>query len=156
MSHLFSILGWEHTMGENHARLLHQYGRADPGSYARGILLYARAQAAFNGLIEEAKSYLTEGIDLAEVEGLDLQIRSAVERRSEFTDFVANQVLTAAAGAKGGIIDLPKPEELFKALVEGLRTLWREHRDLQESRRKELRGQLDALKWRPFEELMDS
>ncbi len=153
MTHLFSVLGQEQSTGESYARFLHAHGRADPGIYAQGILLYAQAKAAFDGLIEETKGYLTEGIALDEVEGLNMKIDAAVKRRSEFTNYVTDTVVGDTPGTKFGLGDLLKPAELFTALIEGLQVLWDEYRAVQDTRRSELRQQLDELKWQPFDKL---
>ncbi len=153
MTNLFTVLGQEQSTGESYGRFLHAHGRADPGVYAQGILLYAQAKAAFDGLIEETKGYLTEGIALSEVEGLNVKIDAAVKRRSEFTDYVTDQVLGDTRGTRFGLGDLLKPAELFKALLDGLQVLWQEYRTVQDTRRTALRQQLDELKWRAFDEL---
>ena len=99
MTNLFSVLGQEQSTGESYARFLHEHGRANPDVYAQGILLYAQAKAAFDGLIEETKGYLTQDIALAEVEGLELRVQGAVNRRSEFTDYVTEKLVGDASGA---------------------------------------------------------
>ena len=141
-------------MGESYARFLHEHGRDKAGTYAQGILLYAQAKAAFDGIIEEAKGYLTEGVMLADVEGLEDRIQAAVNRRTEFTDYVTEKVVGEMTGTKFAIGDLLKPAELLKELVNGLRALWQEYRGVQDTRRKELWQQLDALKWRAFDNLI--
>lgn len=153
MTSFFNVLGQEQSAGESYGRILHEHGRGDPGTYAQGIQLYAQAKAAFDGLIEEGKGYLTEDIALADVQGLDLRVQTAVNRRTEFTDYVREKVLGDAAGTRLGLGDLIKPEALLRELIEGLRGLWQEYRAVQDDRRKELRQQLDALKWRPFHDL---
>ena len=153
MTNLFTVLGQEQSIGESYARFLHEQGRADAGTYAQGILLYAQAKAAFDGLIEETKSCLTEGIELTEVEGLEKRIEAAVNQRAELTDYVTEKVVGDTRGTKFGLGDLLKPAELLKELINGLQVLWQEYRAVQDTRRTELRQQLDALKWKPFHEL---
>jgi hypothetical protein len=75
-------------------------GVSDPGVYFQGILHYAQAKAAFDGLIEEAKAHLAEDIDLAEVPGFAAQLQGAVNQRTAFTDYVAEKLIGDTPGRK--------------------------------------------------------
>lgn len=150
---LFEILGTERALGEGHGRLLQEYGRGNPDVYARGILLYVEAKAAFDGLIESAKHQLSAGRDADAVPDLDLKIRSAVRRRGEFTSLVRDEVLGDTAGARFGLGDILDPVELIAKLIEALTGLAKERREAGDVRRKELLTQLDGLRWLPFEAL---
>ena len=151
---LFEILGTERALGEGHGRLLHERGRADPDLYARGILLYVQAKAAFDGLIESAKHQLNAGRGVDDVPDIQLKIRSAVDRRGEFTTLVREQILGDTTGTRFGLGDLLEPTELFSSLLEALTGLLKDRREAGDLRRKETLTQLDGLKWRPFEALM--
>jgi len=48
----------ERTLGEAHAGLLKTFAKDDTASLARGIALYAQAEADFNALIETLKAEL--------------------------------------------------------------------------------------------------
>jgi hypothetical protein len=153
MSSLFDTLGREQSAGEAHARLLHRHLRAIPADYARGILLYTEAKAAFDGLIEEAKHHLTEGTPLDQVPGFPARVQAAVDHRTAFTDFVRDQVMVLTANTREGLGDLLSPKDLIEAVFNGLLALWRELRAADAARRAQTLSQLDALKWRPFEAL---
>lgn len=67
----------------------------------------------------------------------------------------------SAAPPRDGMVELiahnrngaGEPAELLIELIHGLQTLSREYRDLPDTRCGELRQQLDAPKWRPFQDL---
>jgi hypothetical protein len=151
---LFEILGTERALAEAHGRLLHEHGRADPALYARGILLYGQAKAAFDGLIESAKHQVTRGKTVDDVPDMDLKVRAAVDRSADFNTFVRDQVLGDIAGTRFGLGDLLEPAKLFASLLEAVTELLKERREAGDVRRKETLTQLDGLKWRPFEALM--
>jgi hypothetical protein len=154
MDNIFNVLGRERSLAESCARLLNDHGRDNPGVYAQGIMRYAQAKAEFDGLIEETKHYLTEDVELFEVAGLKTQLQTAVDRRTDFTDFVEAQIIGNAAGTKFGLGDLLKPADLLKALTDGLRALWQEYRAVKDTRHKETMKQLEDLKWLPFQDLI--
>jgi len=153
METLFEILAREQSLGEGHARLLYEQGREDPRTYAAGIIAYVEAKAAFDALIEGAKSHLIAGEDLAEVAGFRTRVASAVQSRAVFTELVRAQVLDPAGGSRSalpGALDLAK---LAKGLVDTLLAVIKSFREADETQRRETLARLDALKWRPFEAL---
>ena len=80
--------------------------------------LSQRLDTAIDGLIEETKHYLTEGVELSEVAGLKTRLQAAVDRRTDFTGFVEAQIVGDAAGTKFALGDLLKPADLLKAVTE--------------------------------------
>jgi hypothetical protein len=153
MGTLFEILAREQSLGEGHARLLHDRGRGDPETYAAGLLAYMEAKAAFDALIEVAKNHLIEGRELNEVDGFRAKVTAAVQRRAAFTELVRTRVLDFEVGTRGGLEDLLNPAEWAKSLVDSVLAVLKSFREADETRRKETLAQLDGLKWRPFEVL---
>ncbi len=147
----------EQTLGEANAGLLKTFARDDTATLARGILLYAEAQAEFNALIETLKAELnTEGA-LSDSEGFTDVLQNAADRRVIFTDFVEKKVLSriedgtkSLATALGGGDVLENAAELITALKDAGLDIWREYRAADKEQQQQILDQLDTLKWRSF------
>ena len=151
METLFEILAREQALGEGHARLLCEQGRADPQTYAAGIIAYVDAKAAFDALIEAAKNHLIADRDRTEVEGFRARVESAVAQRAAFTDLVRSRLIAPEGATRFGLPTALAVGTLVKGLVDSLLTALKGFREADETARRETLARLDALKWRPFE-----
>lgn len=149
------VLAEERVLGENAAALLGRFGRKDPGLLAEGERLYTAAQAAFNGLIAQLQLELAETRKPSESQTFGQALEAAVERRKALLVFVAARV-PREEGAKSGLGALiaealaASVGELISGVTEAAVTLWREFREARQARRDEIRGRLEAERWRPF------
>ena len=154
------IMKREQTLGAAGAGLLKTFLKDDKSSLARGIQLYAVAQADFNALIAALQAELISGEDLEDskpfVQALDL----AVKRRVAFTAFVDEKVLSrfeegtrSFAAVMGSADFLKSAPELLKALKEAGLDIWRAYREADKEHRQQISDQLDSLKWRSFEKV---
>jgi hypothetical protein len=145
------VLAEEKTLGEAAVSLLNQYAKDKPPVYAKGIVLYAEAKAKFDGLIEQLKADLLDGRRPDQSTPFQQALQGASEKRKALFDYVVQKVVPPATGTKG------IQERLVAAasLIPGADavTLWREFRDGKNAHREEIRRQLDAQKWLPFERL---
>ncbi|WP_295452419.1 hypothetical protein [uncultured Thiodictyon sp.] len=151
MDTLFEILAREQALGEGHARLLCEQGRDDPQTYAMGIIAYVDAKAAFDVLIEGAKTHLIADRDLTEVEGFRARVESAVAQRAAFTDLVRSRLIVLEGATRFGLPAALDVGKLVKGLIDSLLAVLKAFREADETRRRETLARLDALKWRPFE-----
>ena len=78
-------------------------------------------------------------------------MNGAVDKRVAFTSFVTDTIVPQAGGTTKGIGDFIKVvPELVKALTDASISIWREFRSAGEARRKEMRQELESLRWPPF------
>jgi hypothetical protein len=150
----------EQTLAEAGAGLLKTFARDDVATYARGIQLYALAQADFNALIETLKGALIQGDDLADSESFEDALALAVNRRVELTDFVDEKVLSQSREGTKSLAAVLGSSEIVKGAAELLEVLtgagldiWREYRAATKEQRQQINDQLDSLKWRSFDKV---
>jgi hypothetical protein len=150
----------EQILGEANAGLLKTFAKYDTGTFARGIQLYALAQAHFNALIETLKAELIAGEALEDSQGFAVDLQRAANRRVDFTDFVEQKVLSrteqgtkSLAAVLGGADFIQSAADLITALNEAGLDIWRAYRAAEDEQRQQILDQLDSLKWRPFGEV---
>jgi len=151
----------EWTLGEAHAGLLKTFAKDDTATLARGLALYAQAEANFNALIETLKAKLiTEG-ELGEGRDFSGDVERAASRRGAFTRYVEEKVLSkteadtkSIAAVLGGVDTISGIAELIDALGGVGLDIWWEYRAADEAQRRQISDQLDALKWRSFGEVL--
>ena len=154
-SEIASVLSREKAVAEEFARLLNDQGRGDAAQYAQGIRRYALAKAQFDGLIEQMQFALVAGEPPDTSPRFQAALRSAVEARVAFTDFVDETVLAKQPpGARSPVGDVIKgATELIKAISDAALAAWRDHRTAADARRRDLVARLDTYRWRPFGEI---
>lgn len=146
------VLAREKSLAEQFLALLDQFGRKDAAQYAKGVVLYAEAKADFDGLISELEHELERKQPLDQSEAFQAALASAVDKRIAFTDFVGDTIVPRGGGAAKGIGDVVKvAPELVKTLTDAGISIWREFRSAGEARRREMRQELEALRWPPFQ-----
>jgi hypothetical protein len=150
----------EQTLGEAGAGLLKTFAKDDVPTRARGIQLYALAQAEFNRLLEALKAQLIKGGDPTESQRLQGTLSTAVERRVAFTDFVDEKVIAgipegskSLAAVLGSADFLKGAAELLTAINEAGLGIWREYRNADKEYRQQISDQLDSLKWRSYDQV---
>ena len=150
----------EQSLAESYAGLLKGFGKQDIATYARGIQLYAEAKAEFDGLIEQLLVTLRQGESPDTSATFQQKLEKAANRRVAFTDFIAQEVLSKVpegtrslaailkiAGAIGSV------KELVTALKDAGMGIWQGYRQSNEQERTAIVSQLEALRWKPFEEI---
>ncbi len=147
---VFRLLEEEKTKAENSGYILNLFKKEglDLKKYAGGIQLYAKAQAEFNGLIVLMSKKLIEN-EPYKSSDFDSSLKTAVDKRISFTKYT-EQIIGGSEGKKGL---LPDPVELVKVIIDSVKTFWQEYHAVKETRRQELRDQLDSLKWKSFHEI---
>jgi hypothetical protein len=149
------VLAEERVLGEHAVVLLNRFGRGDVSVLAAGEQLYTEAQAAFNGLIAQLQLELTQASDPSKSKAFSGALAAAVDRRKTFLAFVAARV-PRGDGTKSGVETLiaeavaASVGVLISSVTESAVTIWREFRRSSKERREEIRGRLDAERWRPF------
>lgn len=148
----------ERTLGESGARLLKQYLGGDAAALAQGEARYATARAAFDALIGQLLVDLAEKRSPEESGDLEAAIEAAVAEREAFSRHVAAQ-LPDTTGQRGVFETLVVGELIQPAvdLVVGLIgagvEIWKEWHRRDEIRREALKSQVEATRWRRFEDI---
>jgi cytochrome c1 len=142
----------EKSAAEQVVVMLKENAVNDASKLSRGVLLYADAKAAFDGLIEQLEYDLQGPNSPQASETFDSRLQAAVQKRVAFVSFVTEDVLPPAQpGSKGPLGDIIKGAgDLIKALTDAGVTVWREVRNVSKDQRDDVRAQLDRQKWRPF------
>ncbi len=146
------LLEEEKIKAETNGFLLNLFRKdgLDLKKYARGIQLYAEAQAEFNGLIELMKHKLIKD-EPYNSSDFDSSLKTAVDRRISFTTYT--EQITGGSEGKKGLF--PDPVELVKVIIDSAKTFWQEYHAVKETRRQELLDQLVSLKWKAFDQIGD-
>jgi hypothetical protein len=144
----------EKTAAEEYALILARVGKADTGSYVRGILLYADAKAEFDALIAELKFDLTTAKDPTRSAVFTGALQGAAEKRVAFTSFVKREVVDKVQGARPGLPDaIAAVPQLAKALSDAGLSIWKAFHDAGKERRDAILNEVEHLQWRSFAEL---
>lgn len=150
---MMRMLAEEKTLGETAVALLNQYGKTNQTVYVQGIVQYAQAKAKFDGLIEQLKADLIDGRDPGQSPDFQQALQQAGKKRQALFDYVVRQVAPPTENTKGFPI-LTAVAELIPAVSDAAIKLWHEFRDARSARRNEIKQQLDAQKWLPFDRLV--
>lgn len=145
------VLAREKSLAEQFLTLLNEFGRKDVGQYAKGIMLYAAAKAEFDGLISELEHELGQPQPPDQSAAFQTALDGAVEKRVAFTNYVSDTILPRNDATTKGLGDFIKVvPELVKALTDAGISIWREFRSAGDARRKDIRDELETLRWPPF------
>src|SRR6476646_11837763 len=94
--------------------------------YVEGIRLYSEAKADVDGLLEQLKYDLNEGRDPKNSAQFAQVLEAAAQKRIAFTDFVTQNILVDAQGAKAGLPDLISAvPDLVKVLIDAGFNVWK-------------------------------
>jgi len=149
------VLGHERSAAEAYAILLDTHGKKDMSRCVEGIRLYSEANADFDGLLEQLKYDLNGGRDPKNSAQFGQVLEAAAQKRIAFTDFVTQNILVNAQGAKAGLPDLISAvPDLVKVLIDAGFNIWKEFRAGNKQRRDDIRNQLDGVKWQSFANLV--
>lgn len=146
------VMAREKSLAELFLVVLNDFGKKDVGQYATGITRYAEAKAEFDGLIAELEHELGQPRPPDHSAAFDAALKQAVDKRVAFTSFVTETILPHTDNPPKGIVGdfIKGGGELIKALTDAGIAIWREFRSAGETRRKEMRQELEALKWPEF------
>jgi hypothetical protein len=154
-SEAVGLLSQERSYAESGAALAKRYAPDD----IEARRLYANARAAFDGLIAQLLADLALNRD-PQLSGMFRdRLDIAVRQRFTFSEHV-NDLLKRGVpdGAKPALIDaLAKlPVELIKELLDGGMAIWKEWREVDSERRKQLITLIEAQRWKPFSDISSS
>jgi hypothetical protein len=152
LSEAIYVFAREKSAAEQVAVMLKENAANDGSKLSRGILLYADAKAAFDGLIEQLEHDLQTPDSPQASATFDSRLQAAVEKRVAFVSYVADDVLLPAQpGSKGPLGDIIKGAgDLIKGLTDAGVTIWREVHNVSKEKRDDVRAQLERQKWRQF------
>jgi len=146
------VMAREKSLAESFLVILNDYGNKDVGQYATGITRYAEAKAEFDGLIAELEHELDQPRPPDQSAAFDAALKEAVDKRVAFTSFVTETIIPHSDGTQRGPVGdfIKGGADLIKALTDAGIAIWREFRSSGEVRRKEIRQDLEALRWPQF------
>jgi hypothetical protein len=146
------VMAREKSLAEQFLVLLNNFGPKDMGHYTRGIALYAAAKADFDGLITELEDDLEGPKPPNQSEKFESALKEAVAKRVAFTSFITDTLVPHTKGAQKGIVGdfIKGGGELITALKEAGIAIWREFQSSGEAKRKEIRQELESLRWPQF------
>lgn len=151
-SNSIRVLGEQRSQSEQLAGLLKRYAPDDIEARA----LYARAKAAFDGLIEQLLADLAQGRSPEVSDAFRASLDAAVARRAEFSAH-AEAALGAVvpAGARPAWLDLiaKVPADLVKVLVNSGIAIWREWAKAAADRQRDITTRVEAQRWKPWADI---
>ena len=150
----------EQSLAESYAGLLKGFGKQDLATYARGIRLYAEAKAEFDGLIEQFLTALRQRESPDTSTTFQHKLEQAAQQRVAFTEFIAQEVLSKVpegTRSLAAILTIPGiiggVKELATTLKDVGQAIWQVYSQSGEQERAAIVSQLEALRWKPFEEI---
>jgi hypothetical protein len=150
----------EQSLAESYAGLLKGVGKPDVATYARGIQRYAEAKAAFDGLLEQLLAALRQGEPPDTSPAFQQKLELAAQQRVAFTEFISQEVLSKlpeGTRSLAAILKIPGViggvTELAKGLTDAGGAIWRGYREGAVQTRVALVRQLEALRWKPFQDI---
>lgn len=147
------ILAREQSLAEGYANLLKEYGKKTPEKYARGIELYVKAKAEYDGLIEQMRYHLTKGQPLDEKGEYGQIIKNAADQRIAFTNFVSDEIIGKEQGRRFPVPVFTTVKELASVLVDVGKAIWEEYHKAVTQEKQEILTQLNSLKWKSFDKI---
>ena len=145
----------EKTIGETGAALLKAFKeKMAMGDYVGGVQRYARAKAAFDGLIRQLDAEAGEVKDRANSEKFQAALQQAAEARIAFTNYVDTTLAQQLKGSKFPYdVIFGAVAELLPKLVDAWNKIWDARRQVEEARKQEVRRQLHSVIWQPFNDI---
>jgi hypothetical protein len=154
MSEGFRVMAREKALAEQFLVIMNDFGRKDITQYVRGITLYAEAKAEFDGLLTELEHELEQAMAPNQSEKFAAVLEEAVAKRVAFTSFVTDTLIPHTDGAQRRFVvigDFIKgAAELVRVLADAGLAIWHEFRSGNEARRKEIKQELESLRWPQF------
>jgi hypothetical protein len=150
----------EQSLAESYAGLLKGFGKQDIAMYARGIQRYAEAKAEFDGLLEQLLAAIRQRESPDSSPAFQQKLETAAQRRVAFTEFIAQEVLSKVPEGTRSLADILKipgviggVTELATALKGAGLAIWQGYHQSGDQERAVLVSQLEALRWKPFQEI---
>jgi hypothetical protein len=146
------VIAREKSLAEQFLVIMNDFGQKDINQYAHGVVLYAEAKAEFDGLITQLEDELDRSKPLNQSEKFQKVLGDAVAKRVAFTTFVTDTLIPHTDSAQKGIVGdfIKGGADLIKALTDAGLAIWREYKSGGETRHKEIRQELESLRWPLF------
>jgi hypothetical protein len=146
-----AVLAQHRSAGEQAAALLKRYRPKD----VRGRALYARAKAAFDGIIGGLLADLASDRRLQLTPAFEARLKSAANDASAFgkhVDAILREVMPPGAKSVLKLL-LADPAKLVESLTNSGLAIWREANGVAAKRRSEIAARIEQERWRPFSEI---
>jgi hypothetical protein len=146
------VLAREKSLAEQFLVIMNDFGKKDITQYAQGIVLYAQAKAEFDGLITQLEDQLEQSKAPNESKQFNTVLDEAVAKRVAFTSFVTGTIVPPTDTTQKSIVGdfIKGGADLIKALGDAGLSIWREYRSARDTRRNEIKQELETLRWPQF------
>jgi ABC-type sugar transport system substrate-binding protein len=146
------VMAREKSLAEQFLVIMNDFGKKDMTQYAKGITLYAQAKADFDGLITQLEDQLVQSKPPNESEKFETVLNEAVAKRVAFTSFVTDTIIPRTDTTQKSIVGdfIKGGADLIKALSDAGIAIWHEYRSAGETRRNEIKQELETLRWPQF------
>jgi hypothetical protein len=146
------VMAREQSLAEGFVVIMNDFGRKDITQYAKGVMLYADAKAEFDGLITQLEYELEQPKPPSQSEKFEAALKDAVAKRVAFTFYVTDTLVPHSEGAQKGIVGdfIKGGGDLIRALTDAGIAIWHEFRSGSEARCKEIKQELESLRWPQF------
>jgi ABC-type sugar transport system substrate-binding protein len=146
------VLAREKSLAEQFLVIMNDFGKNDINQYAKGVVLYAQAKADFDGLITQLEDELVQSKPPNASEKFKAVLEEAVAKRVAFTSFVTDTIIPHTDTTQKSIVEdfIKGGADLIKALSDAGLSIWHEYRSASDTRRNEIKQELETLRWPQF------
>lgn len=144
-------LAGERTRAEACVSLVKRYAADDTDVLARARWDYDNAKADMDAAIGALSVALAQGEAPESFDGLEGRIAAAVEQRKEFCEFALSLMPEQEDGTKNFLVDLAG--KAVAAIVTAAKDIYIYHQEEDVLERQTIQTQVEATRWRPFEEI---
>jgi hypothetical protein len=146
------VMAREKSLAEQFLVIMNDLGKKDMTQYAEGVTLYAQAKADFDGLITQLEDELVQSKPPNESGKFESVLNEAVAKRVAFTSFVADTIIPHTDTTQKSIVGdfIKGGAELIKVLSTAGIAIWHEYRSAGDTRRNEIKQELETLRWPAF------
>jgi hypothetical protein len=142
------VMAREKSLAEQFLVIMNDFGKKDMKQYAQSIVLYAQAKAEFDGLITQLEDQLVQSKPPNESE----KFEAVLDERVAFTSFVTDTIVPHTDTTQKTIVGdfIKGGADLIRALSEAGLSIWHEYRSASDTRRNEIKQELETLRWPQF------
>jgi hypothetical protein len=146
------VMAREKSLAEQFLVIMNDFGKKDVNQYAQGIVLYAQAKAEFDGLITQLEDGLEQSNPPDQSKKFEAVLDEAVAKRVAFTSFVTETIIPHTDTTQKTIVEdfIKGGADLIKALSDAGLSIWHEYRSASDTRRNEIKQELETLRWPQF------
>ena len=148
-SNAIGTISEKKSLCEGRARQIKNYYSKDAEQYKEANKLYIDAKAAFDGWIEQFKFDLTVNTNITTSD----RYKESLNKASEKGDIFLKYVDSLTSEKTKSIAAIATVTSILPSLTDAGIKIWENYRKAKEEQRKEIKKDLDNLKWKAFDEI---